>query len=251
MTGRTGSAAPNGVIELDGVCVELGGQPILRDVSVRLDQRRIAVIGANGSGKSTFARLLNGLVRPSAGRVVVHGIDVARDAKRIREHVGFVFTNPDAQILMPTVAEDVALSLRGRGLRRDEIAARVAAALDRHGLADRADQPAYSLSGGQKQLLALISVLIREPALVVADEPTTLLDLGNARRIGRLLTEDVAAQTVIVTHDLELAARCDVALRFADGRLVETGDPGELIARYRAEHDDVAAEEDAAEEGVL
>ena len=233
----SGPPAPTGVIELDGVAVELGGQEILRDVSVRLDQRRIAVIGANGSGKSTFARLLNGLVTPAAGRVTVHGLDPQRDAKRIRERVGFVFTNPDAQILMPTVAEDVALSLRGSGLGGDEVAARVTAALARHGLADRADQPAYSLSGGQKQLLALVSVLIREPAVVVADEPTTLLDLGNARRIGRMLTEDVDAQTVIVTHDLELAARCDIALRFTDGRLVETGDPTELIARYRREHE--------------
>ncbi|MBO3662446.1 energy-coupling factor ABC transporter ATP-binding protein [Microbacterium stercoris] len=241
MSERTDASSPPS-IELDGVSVELGGQPVLRDVSVRLDQSRIAVIGANGSGKSTFARLLNGLLAPTTGRVTVHGIDVQRDPRRIRERVGFVFTNPDAQILMPTVAEDVALSLRGSGLHKSEIAARVAAALERHGLGERADQPAYSLSGGQKQLLALISVLIREPAVVVADEPTTLLDLGNARRIGRLLLEDVVAQTVIVTHDLELAARCDVALRFADGRLVETGEPAQVIARYRAEHGDPARE---------
>jgi biotin transport system ATP-binding protein len=223
-------------IELEAVAVELGGRAVLRDVSVRLAQRRIAVIGANGSGKSTFARLLNGLVTPSSGRVKVHGLDVAREPRRVRERVGFVFTNPDAQILMPTVAEDVALSLRGSGLSRERIAARVREELERHGLGDRADQPAYSLSGGQKQLLALISVLIREPALVVADEPTTLLDLGNARRIGDLLVREVDAQTVIVTHDLDLAARCDVALLFAGGRLVEAGEPDGVIARYRAAH---------------
>lgn len=224
-------------IELDRVTVELGGRTVLRDVSVRLDQRRVAVIGANGSGKSTFARLLNGLVSPASGRVTVHGLDATRDQRRVRERVGFVFTNPDAQILMPTVAEDVALSLRGSGLPRVEVAARVRALLDRHGLGDHAEQPAYSLSGGQKQLLALISVLIREPALVVADEPTTLLDLGNARRIGDLLIREIPAQqTVIVTHDLELAARCDVALLFADGRLTDVGDPADVIARYRAVH---------------
>jgi biotin transport system ATP-binding protein len=229
------SSAP-AAIELEAVAVELGGRAVLRDVSVRLAQRRIAVIGANGSGKSTFARLLNGLVTPSSGRVKVHGLDVAREPRSVRERVGFVFTNPDAQILMPTVAEDVALSLRGSGLSRERIAARVREELERHGLGDRADQPAYSLSGGQKQLLALISVLIREPALVVADEPTTLLDLGNARRIGDLLVREVDAQTVIVTHDLDLAARCDVALLFAGGRLVEAGEPDGVIARYRAAH---------------
>ncbi|MER7797812.1 energy-coupling factor ABC transporter ATP-binding protein [Microbacterium sp. NPDC096154] len=226
-------------IEVDGVSVELDGARILHDISVRLEQRRIGVIGDNGSGKSTFARLLNGLVTPSSGRLLVHGLDPARDAK-VRERVGFVFTNPDAQILMPTVAEDVALSLRGSGLARAEVARRVAEQLERYGLSERADQPAYSLSGGQKQLLALISVLIREPRLVVADEPTTLLDRRNAARMAHLLTAAPAdggidAQALIVTHDLELAARCDVVLRFSGGRLLESGPPEPIIARYRAD----------------
>jgi biotin transport system ATP-binding protein len=202
---------------------------------VRLDQHRIAVVGANGSGKSTFARLLDGLVTPTRGTVRVHGFDVVRQLKQLRAEVGFVFTNPDAQILMPTVAEDVRLSLKGSGLDRATIDARVASVLAAYGLAEHADAPAYSLSGGQKQLLALASVLVREPRLVIADEPTTLLDLGNARRIGRLLLDELPAQAVIVTHDLELAARCDVALRFHEGRLTEVGEPGEVVERYRRE----------------
>jgi len=222
-------------LHLDRVSVEVDGHRILDDVSVRLDQRRIAVIGPNGSGKSTFARLLDGLVTPTAGTVRVHGLDVVRELKQVRAEVGFVFTNPDAQILMPTVAEDVRLSLRGGGLARAEIDARVASVLDAYGLLGHADQPAYSLSGGQKQLLALASVLVREPRLVIADEPTTLLDLGNARRIGRLLVDEMPMQTVIVTHDLELASRCDVALRFHGGRLAAVGEPAELVARYREE----------------
>jgi len=222
-------------LHLDQVSVEVDGHRILDEVSVHLDQRRIAVIGPNGSGKSTFARLLDGLVTPTAGTVRVHGRDVVRELKQVRAEVGFVFTNPDAQILMPTVAEDVRLSLRGGGLTRAEIDARVASALDDYGLLGHADQPAYSLSGGQKQLLALASVLVREPRLVIADEPTTLLDLGNARRIGRLLVDELPMQTVIVTHDLELASRCDVALRFHGGRLTAVGEPAELVARYREE----------------
>ncbi|GAA4763421.1 energy-coupling factor ABC transporter ATP-binding protein [Microbacterium gilvum] len=220
-------------LELDGVGVEADGTTILDGVTVRTDAARVAVIGANGSGKSSFARVLGGLTPIARGRVRVHGIDPATHA--IRDRVGFVFTNPDAQILMPTVAEDVALSLRGHGLAKRAIAERVAEALARHGLAAHADQPAYSLSGGQKQLLALVSVLVREPALVVADEPTTLLDLANARRIGDLLIGGAAPQVVVATHDLDLAERCDIVLRFADGRLVEAGDPATVIARYRAE----------------
>ncbi|MBO0979205.1 ABC transporter ATP-binding protein [Microbacterium sp. SD291] len=217
-------------IALDRVSVQREGQTILREVSIELTAARIAVIGANGSGKSTFARLLNGLVAPSGGRVTVHGLDAERDRTALRRRVGFVFTDPQAQILMPTASEDLALSLRG--LERTEIAQRVADALAEHGLADRADIPASDLSGGQKQLLALASVLITDPALIVADEPTTLLDLRNSRRIGDLLLAQ-RAQLVLVTHDLELAERCDQAVLFEGGEIAAAGAPEDVIRTYR------------------
>ncbi len=219
-----------GSVSLDGVTVEREGRSILRDVSVELTARRIAVIGANGSGKSTFARLLNGLVLPDAGRVTVHDLDSRRDTKALRRRVGFVFSDPQSQILMPTPAEDLALSLRGSP--RTEVAGRVAAALAEHGLTDRADIPASELSGGQKQLLALASVLITEPRLIVADEPTTLLDLRNSRKISALLLA-LPSQVVIVTHDLELAARCDHAVLFDAGSLIASGAPEDVVAEYR------------------
>jgi biotin transport system ATP-binding protein len=222
-------------ISLEDVSVEYPGRIALRDLSVSLHERRIAVIGSNGSGKSTFARTLNGLVTPTTGSIRVHGIDPVRQAKDLRRHVGFVFSNPDAQIIMPTVAEDAAFSLRRRGLSREEIRSRVAASLDRAGLADYADSPAHTLSGGQKQLLALTAVLIGEPSLIVADEPTAYLDAVNSRRISRLLLDEMPQQLVLVTHDLRLAARCDVALRFEGGRLVDQGEPKEVISRYEDE----------------
>ncbi|WP_221584110.1 energy-coupling factor ABC transporter ATP-binding protein [Microbacterium sp. G2-8] len=229
------------MIRVDGLGVEVDGTRILADVAVDLAESRVAVIGANGSGKSTFARTLNGLIVPSEGSVEVCGIDVAREPKRARDAVGFLFTNPDAQILMPTPAEDLALSLRAAEVPRREVADRVRAALARFGLEGHAEQPAYSLSGGQKQLLALAAVLVREPRVLVADEPTTLLDLGNARRMADLLIEgdgvgSAPEQVVVVTHDLDLAARCDVALRFDDGRLTSVGDPADVIDAYRAEY---------------
>lgn len=217
-------------ISVEGVSVHSEGRRILSDVEVRLDAHRIAVIGANGSGKSTFGRLLNGLVAPTTGRVVVHGHDTVRERTQLRRRVGFVFTDPQSQILMPTPTEDLALSLRGRP--KEEIRARVAATLSDHGLADHADAPASSLSGGQKQMLALASVLITEPELIVADEPTTLLDLRNARRIGDLLMSQ-PAQLVLITHDLELAARCDHAVLFDEGGIAVAGEPDAVIAAYR------------------
>jgi len=222
--------AEPGTLRLDGVGVTVDDRVLLDDVTLELAARRIAVIGSNGSGKSTFARLLNGLMTPTTGTVTVHGLDALRERTAVRRRVGFVFTDPDAQILMPTPAEDLALSLRGRP--RDEIAARVQETLERHGLGAHADIPASSLSGGQKQMLALAAVLLAEPALIVADEPTTLLDLRNARRIGDLLLSQ-EAQVLIVTHDLELAARCDTAVLFDGGRVVDQGEPEAVIARYR------------------
>lgn len=217
-------------ISVERVSVEFDGRAVLDDVTVELTAPTIAVIGANGSGKSTFARLLNGLVAPTAGRVTVDGLDTVRDRAQVRRRVGFVFANPDAQILMPTPAEDLALSLRGTP--RDQAALRVSETLAAHGLAGHADVPASALSGGQKQMLALASVLITEPRLIVADEPTTLLDLRNARRIGDLLLAQ-SAQVVLVTHDLELAARCHTAVLFEEGRVIASGAPKDVIEAYR------------------
>ncbi|WP_149085462.1 MULTISPECIES: energy-coupling factor ABC transporter ATP-binding protein [Microbacterium] len=226
----TATTTEPGTVRLRDVRVTVDDRVLLDDVTLELNAPRIAVIGANGSGKSTFARLLNGLVTPSTGTVTVHGLDVGRNPAAVRRRVGFVFTDPDAQILLPTPAEDLALSLRGRP--RDEVAARVQETLDRHGLGAHADVPAASLSGGQKQMLALAAVLLAEPALIVADEPTTLLDLRNARRIGDLLLSQ-EAQVLIVTHDLELAARCDAAVLFDGGRVVAQGEPDPVISCYR------------------
>lgn len=217
-------------VVVDRVSVEFDGHAVLRDVSANLSAPTIAVVGANGSGKSTFARLVNGLVTPTTGRVTVNGMDVSRNRAAVRRRVGFVFSNPEAQILMPTPAEDLALSLRGSP--RTEIAETVRETLAAHGLSDHADAPASSLSGGQKQMLALASVLITAPDIIVADEPTTLLDLRNARRVGDLLLAQ-SAQVILVTHDLELAARCDAALLFDGGRVVASGEPDAVIAAYR------------------
>ena len=146
--------------------------------------------------------------------------------------MGFVFTDPAAQLVMPTAVEDVALSLRrthrDKGVRR-RAALQVLADAGLDGLGDRS---VHGLSGGQRQLLALAGVLATAPSLLVADEPTTLLDLGNSRRVGDLLL-GLPQQLVLVTHDLELAARCDRALLVTDGRVVADGPAGEVVAHYR------------------
>lgn len=220
------------MIELHEVTHRYGERVVLRDLSLRLDERRVGVVGANGSGKSTFARLLNGLVVPTAGRVVVAEHDTRRDAAAVRRRVGFVFTDPDAQIVMPTVAEDVAFSLRRLRLPAPERDRRVREVLQRFGLAAHADQPAHLLSGGQKQLLALAAVLVTEPEVLVCDEPTTLLDLRNTERVSALL-RDLPQQVVLVTHHLDLLEGYDRVLVVDEGRLVHDGTPESSVAFYR------------------
>ena len=226
------------LIEFDAVSVAFEGKTALDNVSIKLDQQRIGVIGLNGSGKSTFARLLNGLVQPTSGTVTIGGINPATDARAARRQTGFIFSNPDVQIIMPTVIEDVAFSLRGAGLSKDEVQTKALAALKRFKIDHLADQTAHSLSSGQKQLLAICAILVTEPKLIVADEPTALLDLVNSRRIAQALLRDLPQQIVVVTHDLELAAGCDVLVRFSDGNIAQVGQPREVIAAYLAENAD-------------
>ncbi|MGE2735046.1 energy-coupling factor ABC transporter ATP-binding protein [Mycolicibacterium vaccae] len=226
------SDAPPEAIVIDRVSHAFGDRPVLRDVSLTLTERRIAVVGANGSGKSTLARLLNGLVIPDRGAVRVHGLDTKRATKKVRRLVGFVFTDPDRQILMPTVGEDVELSLSRLPLDRRARAERVTQVLERFGLAGHADQPAHLLSGGQKQLLALATVLVTEPSVVVADEPTTLLDLRNARML-RDAFASLDTQLVLVTHDLDLAADADRVIVLEDGSVVADDVPAVALAAYR------------------
>ncbi|WP_449282690.1 energy-coupling factor ABC transporter ATP-binding protein [Leucobacter sp.] len=214
-----------------------GATTILHPASLALAEHRISVIGANGSGKSTLARLINGVVEPSSGSVAITAdrgrLDTVANGAAVRREVGFVFSNPDAQLIMPTAAEDVALSLRRAHRDKRERRRAALAALDRFGLGALAERSVHTLSGGQKQMLAIASVLATDPAILVADEPTTLLDLRNARMIGDLLLS-LPQQVVLVTHDLELAARADRTLVIDAGRVVFDGAPAEAVAHYRA-----------------
>lgn len=220
-------------IVFDHVSHDFGSERVVDDVSLVLREHRIGIVGANGSGKSTIARMINGLVTPTSGRVSVGGLDLARHAREVRRAVGFVFTNADNQIVMPTVREDVAFTLRRHKLDRADAAARVDATLERFGLIELADRPAHRLSGGQKQLLALAAVLVAEPSVIVADEPTTLLDARNARLVGEHFAE-LPQQLIVVSHHLELLEGFDRVVVMEAGRVVADDRPGPALDAYRA-----------------
>ncbi|WP_249350858.1 energy-coupling factor ABC transporter ATP-binding protein [Microbispora sp. H10836] len=176
--------------------------------------------------------MINSLVQPSVGRVLVDGLDPSRQGRTVRRRVGFIFSNPDSQIVMPTAGEDVAFSLRRSGLSKEERAQRAAEILAEHGLAGYADHPAHHFSGGQKQLLALCAMLVLEPRVLVCDEPTTLLDLRNKRRFVELLTR-LEQQIVLVTHDLDLLGAFDRVVVLDAGHVVADDEPEPALRHYR------------------
>lgn len=219
-------------IEFRDVEVSFYNTCVLRDINLSLSEQRIGIIGANGGGKSTLTRLINGLGEPTRGQVLVDGVDVAKHAKDIRKKIGFVFSDAENQIVMPNVRDDVAFSLRRLKLSKQEVSARVDAALQRFGLSELADHSPHTLSGGQKQLLALAAVLVIDPVLIIADEPTTLLDLRNRDRIRREFAA-LEQQLIVVTHDLDFLDDFDRVLCIDEHRIAADGAPGEVIAFYR------------------
>lgn len=218
-------------IIFDNVSVDYDGQLVLDNINLRLSEERIGIIGANGGGKSTLARLINGLGEPSLGRVSIDGVDVATRGKEIRRRVGFVFSDAENQIIMPRVRDDIDFSLRQLKLPRAQRRQRVDEMLARFELGHHAEQSPHLLSGGQKQLLALAAVLVMEPEIIVADEPTTLLDLRNRLRIRREF-ETLEQQLIVVTHDLDFLSEFERVICIDQNVVAADGPPAEVIDYY-------------------
>ncbi|CDZ28763.1 energy-coupling factor ABC transporter ATP-binding protein [Neorhizobium galegae] len=208
------------------------GRTVVHPLTLRLSERRIGVIGLNGSGKTTFARMINGLVLPSAGQVTVNGFDTVKDGDKVRGQAGFIFQNPQNQIILPILKEDIALGLKRQKLSRENTEAAVEAVLARFGIAHLADRRVHELSGGELQLAALASVLVTRPDILIMDEPTNQLDLRNRDLVERTI-QGLDENVIVISHDLGLIADFDRVLLFHEGRLAHDGAPAEVIARYR------------------
>ncbi len=212
--------------------VSFAGRVALHPLTLTLTGRRIGIIGLNGSGKTTFARLINGLVKPSAGSVTVNGLDTATDARAVLSQVGFIFQNPQNQIILPIIRDDIGFGLKNRGLSRAETDTAVDAVLARFDAGHLADRRAHELSGGELQLAALCSVLVTGPSILILDEPTNQLDLKNRALVERTIA-GLAEDTIVISHDLALIETFDRVLLFDRGRLAADGTADETIARYR------------------
>jgi cobalt/nickel transport system ATP-binding protein len=207
------------------------GQPGLRGVELHVEHgERVALLGPNGAGKTTLMLHLNGLLSGS-GELEVAGLRVAKDTlHELRARVGLVFQDPDDQLFMPTVSEDVGFGPLNMGLDRAEVERRVTDALAAVGMADRAERPPYALSMGERRRVAIATVLAMSPALLVLDEPSASLDPRARRELLEIL-ETVERTMLITTHDLPLAAElCERAVVLAGGAVVADGPCDEVLA---------------------
>ena len=197
------------MIEFENVSASYDGElPILRDVSFRIpDGDFVAFVGTNGAGKSTTMRLVNGLLKPSSGQVLVDGVPTTQlRTSQLAAKVGFLFQNPDRQICCSTVREELLFGFRAQGRVDAEAEAKVDAMIERFGF--DGDAEPFLLNRGTRQLLALASIIVMEPPVVVLDEPTTGLDFRECAKVMDVIAELNARGTtvIMVCHDMEVVA---------------------------------------------
>jgi energy-coupling factor transporter ATPase len=212
-----------------------GGTPVLRGVSLAVSSgEHLAIIGPNGSGKSTLARHLNGLLRPTAGTVRVEGMDTRDPAhtRAIRRTVGMVFQHPESQMVATIVEEDVAFGPENLGVPYAELRRRVREALELVGMWEARDRPPHMLSAGQKQRVAIAGVLAMQPACVVLDEATSMLDPRGRIEVGQIVADLRRRGTAIVsvTHLMNEAAIADRVIVLHQGTVRLSGTPREVFA---------------------
>ena len=207
------------------------GSPALGGVDLDITAgERVAVLGPNGAGKTTLILHLNGILLPQAGEVAIGGLPVTKaNFKEIRRRVGVVFQDPDDQLFMPTVRDDVAFGPANLGLAGDAVEARVRAALDAVGMDGAGGRPPHHLSFGQRRRVALATVLAMDPQILVLDEPTSNLDPAARRDLADILVT-LPVTAIIVTHDLPYALElCARSVILNDGVIVADGPTAEIL----------------------
>ncbi|GAA4580832.1 ABC transporter ATP-binding protein [Planotetraspora phitsanulokensis] len=200
------------------------------DLTIRRGER-VALLGPNGAGKTTLVMHLNGILTAGHGTVEVAGLPVRSDTLReIRRRVGLVFQDPDDQLFMPTVREDVAFGPANLGVRGEELDRRVRDALDRVGMLEVADRPPHHLSFGQRRRVAVATVLAMEPEILVLDEPSSNLDPASRRELAEIL-RNLDVTVLMVTHDLPYALElCERSLILSRGVIAADGATRSLLA---------------------
>ncbi len=214
---------------------ESDGEPILKSLDIGIESGSfVAVLGHNGSGKSTFAKHLNGILLPTGGKVWIDGMDSADEEKLldIRRTVGMVFQNPDNQIVANVVEDDVAFGPENMGIPSEEIRQRVDAALKDVGMYEYRSHAPHFLSGGQKQRVAIAGIVAMRPRCIVLDEPTAMLDpLGRREVLDTIhrLNRELGITVVLITHHMDECIGADRLIVMSDGEIIADGTPGEVF----------------------
>ncbi len=221
--------------------------PALSDVSISVNEGEyIAVLGHNGSGKSTFAKLLNMILLPSVGKVIVFGKDVTDesfgedDVFDVRAKVGMVFQNPDNQLVATVVEEDVAFGPENLGLPREEIRRRVTDALNVVSMQNYAGHAPHKLSGGQKQRIAIAGIIAMKPKVIIFDESTAMLDPLGRREVTEImekLNREEKITVINITHYMEEAAKADRVIVINDGKILLDGTAREVFSNIELLHE--------------
>lgn len=229
----TGKERSDTCFAFDGVSFVIDGKPILRDLTMRVSARRIGVVGRNGSGKSTFARLFAGLVTATSGTVTVDGIDVAKDRRTALSTVGILFQNPDHQIIFPTVEEELTFGLRQQGASKAEAKSGVERILTRFGKTHWVSEATGNLSQGQKKLVCLMAVLAMRPKAIILDEPLSGLDIPTQMQLSRYL-DRVDEMLLHISHDPDHLQGCDHVIWLDEGQLRREGGATDLLPAFRS-----------------
>ena len=224
------------VLNVDKLWFSYGDRTALRDIKMTINKGEFtAIMGRNASGKTTLVKHLNGLLRPTKGRVIMDGIDNKHcSVAELSRQVGYVFQNPNDHLFADTVAEEVAFSLRNQGVEQENIDKSVERILNQFGLARYRQAYPRNLSGGEKQRLALASVLVTMPKIIILDEPTRGMDYALKRELIGFLTDYCKRgnTVVMVTHDVETVAECaDRVILLSEGRVVVDGSKREVLSK--------------------
>lgn len=220
------------MIALSSITAKRGARILFEHLSLTLAERRIGLIGDNGSGKTSLLRLIAGLLRPESGRVSVHGADTVADRARLPALVGFLFQNPDDQIIFPTVGEELAFGLTALGTDRRTAQARVLSFLAQEGLPHWRERAVSALSQGERQRLCLMALDLAAPRVLLLDEPFASLDLPTQRALSRRIAQ-ADRQILLSTHTLALVEPFERVLWLENGQVRQDGPGPAVCAAYR------------------
>jgi biotin transport system ATP-binding protein len=221
------------LIQFKNVTLQREAKTVLSELNFAVSEPRVGILGPNGSGKSTLLRLINGLLIPQAGQIIVDDLDVRTNLAAVRRKVGFIFQNPDNQIILPVVREDIDFGIKKKIPEQRLRTERIEQSLHAVGATHLIDRVAHTLSGGEKQLVALAAVLAASPDILMFDEPTNQLDLKHHNRFVSVLNE-LPQSCLIASHDLELLSTMDRVLVIQEGRLAWDGAAPQAIDWYRS-----------------